>query len=160
MRRMDCQSPFLDLSSHLCSITVQCMYGNVHTLMHTYGHLSLNFLTVTAKANFQQLYTSSSCCTEPLVGCFRCFEIFLLSWSMAGLEAFPSPGETNPWLLLPRRYLCKFPQEERRPWAWGIPTELWVGFMSPSDHLLKMTFTHYQFLGDLFFSFRGPMVRR
>lgn len=53
-----------------------------------------------------------------------------------------------------------FSQEEKRPWARNIFTELWVGFMPPSGHKLKMALTRYQFLGDSFVSFRGPSVGR
>lgn len=94
------------------------MYGNVHTL-YIHIHTFLNFLTAMAKENFQQLctalhlYRAGSGLLQIFGAIFFCC---LCKWQneVDSLEAFASPGEINPCLLLPRRHSLYISYRKKR----------------------------------------------
>lgn len=141
------------------------MYYKAIQYVHAHTH-TIYFPASSSKENMEQQCTSSLGCVQR--------RWWIASPVLAGLLC--SPGKRISQMervrslhLLERRAVepfflkdssfSHFSQEEKRPWAWGIFTELWVGFMPPSGHKLKTALWHYQFLGDLFVSFRGPFCR-
>lgn len=157
------QSPLLYLSITSLLNILQC---TIHCV-HTYTHI-LKFSASPGQkelpAAMHKLFTLHGAASGLLQLFWEIYCALLVNGRIrwTGLGDFASLGDTNPLLLLPKRLLlCTLSTGRKGAISLGYFYRA-VGRLHVSlwPHAENGSFTHYQFLGDLFVSPRGLMVRR